>query len=129
MASGSAVRNGIIEQWKVELSISCSNLPNLDRFSKSDPVCFLYKSDHKHANSSERVWTLVGRTEMIRDNLNPKVLLMYVLLSKYGQRMASMHHKYSNIHKQLTQIIAGRISPTKFKILHSLNSMVWQILC
>ncbi|XP_065898772.1 copine-9-like [Dysidea avara] len=79
MASGSAVRNGIIEQWKVELSISCSNLPNLDRFSKSDPVCFLYKNDHKHANSSERVWTLVGRTEMIRDNLNPKFSKKFVV--------------------------------------------------
>ena len=51
---------------KVELSISCSNLKNLDYFSKSDPVVFLY-------TKSQADWVKVGRTEVIENNLNPKV--------------------------------------------------------
>lgn len=51
---------------KVELSISCSNLKDLDRFSKSDPVVFLFE---KRAQQ----WVVVARTEVIDDNLNPKV--------------------------------------------------------
>ncbi|KAL5473572.1 hypothetical protein EMCRGX_G028068 [Ephydatia muelleri] len=50
---------------KVELSISCSNLKNLDYFSKSDPVVFLY-------TKSQADWVKVGRTEVIENNLNPK---------------------------------------------------------
>ena len=52
---------------KVELSVSCSNLKNLDHFSKSDPVVFLY------CRGREVEWTKVGRTELIENNLNPKV--------------------------------------------------------
>ena len=51
---------------KVELSLSCSNLKDLDVFSKSDPVVFLYEQ-----KGSE--WVKLGRTEVIDDNLNPKV--------------------------------------------------------
>ena len=51
---------------KVELSISCTNLKNMDVFSKSDPVVFLYEKRGKE-------WQKIGRTEMIDDNLNPKV--------------------------------------------------------
>ena len=53
--------------YKVKLSVSCSNLKNLDRFSKSDPVVFLY------SRGREVEWTKVGRTEVIDNNLNPKV--------------------------------------------------------
>ncbi|KAL5473575.1 hypothetical protein EMCRGX_G028072 [Ephydatia muelleri] len=51
---------------KVELSISCSNLKNLDYFSKSDPAVFLY------TRGREAGWVKVGRTEVIDNNLNPK---------------------------------------------------------
>ncbi|KAL5473582.1 hypothetical protein EMCRGX_G028082 [Ephydatia muelleri] len=51
---------------KVELSVSCSKLKNLDHFSKSDPVVFLY------CRGREVEWTKVGRTELIENNLNPK---------------------------------------------------------
>ena len=51
---------------KVEISISCSNLKDLDHFSKSDPVVFLYEKKGKE-------WIRLGRTEVIDNNLNPKV--------------------------------------------------------
>ena len=51
---------------QVELSISCNNLKDLDHFSKSDPAVFLYEK--KNAE-----WIKVGRTEVVDNNLNPKV--------------------------------------------------------
>ncbi|KAL5473555.1 hypothetical protein EMCRGX_G028048 [Ephydatia muelleri] len=55
---------------KVELSISCSNLKNLDYFSKSDPVVFLYI---KRQND----WVKLGRTEVIDNDLNPKFVTTF----------------------------------------------------
>ena len=51
---------------KVELSVECSNLKDLDTFSKSDPCVFLYEKKGKD-------WIKLGRTEVIDNNLNPKV--------------------------------------------------------
>lgn len=51
---------------RVELSVSCSNLKDMDVFSKSDPVVFLYEQRGKE-------WQKIGRTEVIDNNLNPKV--------------------------------------------------------
>lgn len=52
---------------KVELSVSCTNLKDMDVFSKSDPVVFLHEM-------RGREWQKLGRTEVIDNNLNPKVL-------------------------------------------------------
>lgn len=51
---------------KVELSISCTNLKDLDHFSKSDPCLFIFEK-----RGTE--WIKLGRTEVIDNNLNPKV--------------------------------------------------------
>ena len=51
---------------KVQISVRCTGLVNLDRFSKSDPMCVLFE-DKKGA------WIEQGRTEVIKDNLNPDV--------------------------------------------------------
>ena len=51
---------------KVELSISCTKLKNLDVLSKSDPMCVIYVK-------RGRDWDKIARTEMVKDNLNPKV--------------------------------------------------------
>ena len=53
---------------KVELSISCSGLKDLDTFSRSDPIVFVYEG-----RGSE--WLKLGRTEVVDNNLNPKVLI------------------------------------------------------
>ena len=53
---------------KVELSISCGNLKDLDHFSRSDPCVFVLEQ-------RGRDWVKLGRTEVIDNNLNPKVRL------------------------------------------------------
>jgi copine 1/2/3 len=49
---------------KVQLYIKCTNLIDKDVTSKSDPTAFLYEI----TNGGKR---LIGRTETIKDNLNP----------------------------------------------------------
>ena len=51
---------------KVDISVTCQNLKDLDYFSKSDPCVFLFE----YLNRS---WAKIGRTEVIDNNLNPKV--------------------------------------------------------
>ena len=57
---------------KVELSVSCKNLKDLDHFSKSDPALFLYEKKGGQ-------WVKLGRTEVIDNNLNPKVTNIVVI--------------------------------------------------
>ncbi|KAH9489380.1 Copine-8 [Bulinus truncatus] len=52
---------------KVEISVSCRKLRDLDVFSKSDPMCVLYMQDIMSQRYIE-----IGRTEIIKDNLNPQ---------------------------------------------------------
>lgn len=61
---------------KVELSISCSNLKDLDYFSKSDPCVFVYEKRGQR-------WEKIGTTEVIDNNLNPKVSVWVVLPCSY----------------------------------------------
>uniref|UniRef100_A0A8C5G7G5 Copine-3-like n=1 Tax=Gouania willdenowi TaxID=441366 RepID=A0A8C5G7G5_GOUWI len=58
---------------KVELTISCENLMDMDVFSKSDPLCALY------INTTGSQWYEFGRTEMILNCLNPKFAKKFVL--------------------------------------------------
>ncbi|KAL9644301.1 hypothetical protein ABK040_005762 [Willaertia magna] len=61
-------------QMKVELFISCQNLKNKDVLSKSDPCCVLY------LNGKES-----GRTEVVKDNLNPSFNKTFVLDYKFEE--------------------------------------------
>ncbi|KAL4631045.1 copine-3 isoform X1 [Arapaima gigas] len=51
---------------KVELTISCENLLDMDVGSKSDPLCVLLM------NTSGSQWCEVDRTERVKNCLNPK---------------------------------------------------------
>ena len=57
---------------KVELSFSCTDLLDMDVFSKSDPFIVLYMNTG-YTPQSNAGWVKLGRTEVIYDNLNPKV--------------------------------------------------------
>ncbi|KXS19023.1 Copine-domain-containing protein [Gonapodya prolifera JEL478] len=73
----------IMPQAKVELHISCTNLPSKDVLSKSDPRVHVFLetfvSEHVGAGAGlhrrstfVRQWTEIGVTEIIKDNRNPK---------------------------------------------------------
>ena len=54
---------------QLELSVTCSKLGDRDILSKSDPVCVM---SLKPKGAAADTWLEVGRTEMIKDSLNPK---------------------------------------------------------
>ena len=59
---------------KLSLSFACENLANMDTFSKSDPILFMYVKQGT-------AWQKIGQTEVIHDNLSPvfvtKILVTY----------------------------------------------------
>lgn len=57
----------MVPMSKVALKIEAKNLKNRDTMSKSDPLCILYMKETGFDNFHE-----VGRTEMIKDSLNPQ---------------------------------------------------------
>ncbi|XP_053487174.1 copine-3 isoform X1 [Ictalurus furcatus] len=58
---------------KVELTVSCENLLDMDVGSKSDPLCVL------HMNASGNQWFEVGRTEKVQNCLNPKFAKKFLI--------------------------------------------------
>ena len=51
---------------KITLSLSCRDLADLDTFSKSDPIVHVFLKD-----GPAKGYSLIGKTEMILNNLNP----------------------------------------------------------
>lgn len=60
------------DKEKVELFISCRKLKDLDTLSKSDPQVRLYEQVKKG-------WKLWGKTETIKDNLNPNFSRSFII--------------------------------------------------
>ncbi|KAG7488281.1 hypothetical protein MATL_G00033500 [Megalops atlanticus] len=58
---------------KVELTMSCENLLDMDVFSKSDPLCVLLM------NTSGTQWYEFDRTEKVQNCLNPKFAKKFVV--------------------------------------------------
>ncbi|KAK2571445.1 Copine-8 [Acropora cervicornis] len=59
---------------QVELHVSCRNLANMDVFSKSDPMVVLYTQA-----MGSKEWREFGRTECIKDNLNPDFVKSFII--------------------------------------------------
>ncbi|XP_072845353.1 copine-9 isoform X2 [Pogona vitticeps] len=59
---------------KVEITVSCRNLLDLDTFSKSDPIVLLYVQ-----GTADKEWREFGRTEVIDNTLNPDFVRKFVL--------------------------------------------------
>ena len=63
--------------YKVQLFISCRSLKDVDGIGQgySDPVCFVY-----HKNDPKQLeWNLLGRTEELKDNLNPDFQKSFII--------------------------------------------------
>ncbi|KAJ8245438.1 hypothetical protein GJAV_G00270760 [Gymnothorax javanicus] len=63
-----------IPATKVEISVSCRNLLDMDTFSKSDPLCVLYVQ-----GVASQEWREFGRTEVIDNTLNPDFVRKFMM--------------------------------------------------
>ncbi|XP_051976253.1 copine-8 [Xyrauchen texanus] len=66
--------NATIPATKVEITVSCRKLLDMDTFSKSDPICVLYTQ-----GISNKEWREFGRTEVIDNTLNPDFVRKFLL--------------------------------------------------
>ncbi|XP_032822313.1 copine-8-like isoform X1 [Petromyzon marinus] len=66
---------------KVEVSVSCRNLLDMDTFSKSDPICVMYV---QAVGSQE--WREFGRTEVIDNTLNPDFVRKFIMDYLFEER-------------------------------------------
>ncbi|XP_061085183.1 copine-8-like isoform X2 [Conger conger] len=66
--------NTSIPATKVEITVSCRNLLDMDTFSKSDPLCVLYMQ-----GIAGQEWREFGRTEVIDNTLNPDFVRKFML--------------------------------------------------
>ncbi|KAK6177558.1 hypothetical protein SNE40_015638 [Patella caerulea] len=66
---------------QVEISVSCRNLRDMDTFSKSDPLCVLKMKDFRSQSYRE-----VGRTEQIKDTLNPDFVKKFIVQYFFEER-------------------------------------------
>ncbi|XP_054472391.1 copine-9-like [Anoplopoma fimbria] len=66
--------NSTVPATKIEITVSCRNLLDMDTFSKSDPVVVLYLQ-----GLGTKEWREFGRTEVIDNTLNPDFVRKFVL--------------------------------------------------
>ncbi|XP_023593327.1 copine-9 isoform X2 [Trichechus manatus latirostris] len=70
----SGVSERSVPATKIEITVSCRNLLDIDTFSKSDPMVVLYTQSR-----ASQEWREFGRTEVIDNTLNPDFLRKFVL--------------------------------------------------
>jgi len=57
---------------KVQISISCKNLPKFDTRSKSDPKVFIFIETKCYIEGKiETLWSQIAHTETVKDNVDP----------------------------------------------------------
>jgi hypothetical protein len=65
---------------RVELFISCKNIRNLDRHSKSDCFCVL-----EEMNNGTKQWSEIGRSEIVQNSLNPEFVTRFKYIYKFEE--------------------------------------------
>ncbi|XP_059384220.1 copine-8-like isoform X1 [Carassius carassius] len=66
--------NSSVPATKIEITVSCRNLLDVDTFSRSAPVVVLYVQ-----GIGTKEWREFGRTEVIDNTLNPDFVRKFVL--------------------------------------------------
>ena len=70
---------------KLELTISAKQLKDKDVFSKSDPICVVFEAFH-YPNGGGLKYEEIGRTEQIKDCLNPEWITKIICNYMFEER-------------------------------------------
>eukprot|EP00357_Protocruzia_adherens_P001906 CAMPEP_0115012566 /NCGR_PEP_ID=MMETSP0216-20121206/24822_1 /TAXON_ID=223996 /ORGANISM="Protocruzia adherens, Strain Boccale" /LENGTH=531 /DNA_ID=CAMNT_0002381665 /DNA_START=35 /DNA_END=1630 /DNA_ORIENTATION=+ len=96
----------------VDLFISCEGLINLDLLTVTDALVEVYQSTTSRANP----WKLLGRTECIDNDLNPKFATSFPLEYQLDQNMKLMFKVYNMNDNNLTIRLADFIGDITMSI-------------
>ena len=69
----------------INLSLIRRALRDRDRFSRSDPVCFVYAKGR-----GSRTWGSLGRTERTKDTTNPEWATTFLIDYYFEEKQASL---------------------------------------
>ena len=78
-AGGGMPTSSSLPTSTVEISVRCTDLADKDLMSKSDPMCVMFMQRQGH-------WLEIGRTEMIKDTLNPSWEKKFVVDYSFEER-------------------------------------------
>lgn len=115
---------------QVEISVSCRRLKNADLFSKSDPMCVLFKLDWDTGDRNG--WREVGRTEAIRDCLNPDFVTKFLVEYRFEERKELMFKVYDVDSENLDlheHDLLGQATCTLGELVTSLGKQAKYQLC
>ncbi|XP_059800771.1 copine-9-like isoform X1 [Hypanus sabinus] len=111
---------------KIEITVSCRNLLDVDTFSKSDPVVVLFIQ-----GIGSKEWREYGRTEVIENTLNPDFVRKFVLDYFFEEKQNLRFDVYS-VDSRSTNIskhdFLGQIFVTLGEIIGSPGSRVEKLL-
>ncbi|EDV19303.1 uncharacterized protein TRIADDRAFT_33800 [Trichoplax adhaerens] len=88
MASPRETVDSSVPASQVSLHISCRKLVNKDLLSKSDPMVVVYQQDENG------YYKEFGRTECIKDNLNPKFIKSFTMTYFFEELQMIRFHVY-----------------------------------
>ncbi|XP_067854621.1 copine-9-like [Heptranchias perlo] len=107
---------------KIEITVSCRNLLDVDTFSKSDPVVVLFIQ-----GIGSKEWREYGRTEVIENTLNPDFVRKFVL-DYFFEEKQNLRFDVYNVDSRSTNIskhdFLGQIFVTLGEIIGSAGSRV-----
>ncbi|XP_069907282.1 copine-9 isoform X4 [Oryctolagus cuniculus] len=102
--SGASERS--VPATKIEITVSCRNLLDLDTFSKSDPMVVLYTQSR-----ASQEWREFGRTEVIDNTLNPDFVRKFVLDYFFEEKQNLRFDVYNVDSKtNISKPVSGRLS-------------------
>jgi len=109
------VLNEVDPLAKVQLSISCRNLANLDYLTNSDPLCLVYMQ-----NQANQGYFFIGQTEMINNNLNPD-FTNSVEVNYYFEKEQHLRFEVYDIDSPSKKNLIGIFETKLSKIMSTVN--------
>ncbi|XP_078065978.1 copine-9-like [Mustelus asterias] len=112
----------IVPATKIEITVSCRHLLDVDTFSKSDPVVVLFIQ-----GIGSKEWREYGRTEVIENTLNPDFVRKFVL-DYFFEEKQNLRFDVYNVDSRSTNIskhdFLGQIFVTLGEIIGSAGSRI-----
>jgi len=105
---------------QLELSIRCESLCDKDLLSKSDPMCVMFMKPK--GNPGCPSWVEIGRTEVVKDNLNPEFNKKFIVDYSFEERQPVKFEIYdwdADSHKLSVHDFLGRCETTLGSIVSS----------
>ena len=91
-AGGPGMASDLLPTSTVEISVRCTDLADKDLLSKSDPICVMFMQ-------RQGKWFEIGRTEMIKDTLNPAWEKKFIVNYSFEERQVVKFEIYDSIDK------------------------------